>query len=317
MKRLATLAVLAVAACADPQAPPSSDAPTPELANYGTNQKAARESLRAADIAHGAAAASGWSGFLTYLADDVTLLLPRTPITFGKAAAAALVAAPNLPLLPETRLSWVPSFVDVSVDGTVGYTFGNIAVSDTPLLPAPFAQYIAFWRRQADGSWLVEAWSFSGAFAEPGELPPFFPHPLDNGHGPFRPVDPAVEEAALLAADAAFSQASEDLGQAEAFRLFADQHAILLAGGEPDFIIGRKAIFEFRSATPEDFTLTWTPVAAGVGPLGDLGWTAGNFVGNDSVLGTRFGKYLTIWQKSPKGEWKFVQDGGSSAPPPA
>ena len=317
MKRIGLLAVLAVAACADPQAPPSSDALTPELVSYGTNQRAARESLRAADIAHGAASASGWSGFLTYLADDVTLLLPRTPIVFGKAAAAALVAAPNLPLQADTKLSWAPSFVDVSVDGQVGYTFGNIAVTDAPLLPAPVAQYIAFWRRQADGSWLVEAWSFSGAFAEPGELPPFFAHPLDNGHGPFRPVDPAVEEAALLATDAAFSQASEDLGQAEAFRLFADQHAILLGGGEPDFVIGRKAIFEARSGTPPDFTLTWTPVAAGVGPLGDLGWTVGNFVGSDSVLGTRFGKYLTIWQKSPNGEWKFVQDGGSSAPPPA
>jgi ketosteroid isomerase-like protein len=314
MKRLCVLGLLAVAACADPQAPPAGDALTPELVSYGTNQKAARESLRAADVAHAAASASGWSGFLSYLADDVTLLMPRTPITFGKAAATALLAAPEFPFLPETKLSWTPSFVDVSVDGSVGYSFGNVTITDGLL---PIGQYIAFWRRQDDGSWLVEAWSFSGAFAEPGELPPFFGHPLDSGHGPFRPVDPADEEAALLATDAAFAQASVDFGQAEAFRLYADRHAILLAGGEPDFIIGRKAIFEFRASAPEDFTLTWTPVAAGVGALGDLGWTAGNFVGNDSVLGTRFGKYLTIWQKSPDGAWKFVQDGGSSAPPPA
>jgi ketosteroid isomerase-like protein len=314
MKRLGMLAVLAVAACADPQAPPSGGTVTTELVNYGVDQRQDRESLRAADAAHGAAAATGWSGFLAHLADDVTLLLPRTPITFGKAAAAALVAAPPFPFLPETRLSWTPSYVDVSVDGAVGYTFGNVSVIDGLL---PLGQYIAFWRRQGDGSWQVEAWSFSGAFAEPGELPPFFGHPTDNGHGPFRPVDQAAEETALLATDAAFSQTSEDLGQAEAFRLYADRHAMLLSGGEPDFVIGRKAIFEFRSAAPEDFTLVWTPVAAGVGPLGDLGWTVGNFVGNDSVLGTRYGKYLTIWQKTPSGEWKFVQDGGSSAPPPA
>jgi ketosteroid isomerase-like protein len=309
------LAMLAVAACADPQAPAPSDTLAPELATYGADQKKARESLRAADIAHGAASASGWDGFLTYLADDVTLLLPRTPLTFGKAAATALVAAPNFPLFPETKMSWAPSFVDVSVDGTVGYSFGNVSVTDAAL-PAPVAQYIAFWRRQSDGRWLVEAWNFSGAGAAPGELPPFFGHPLDNGHGPFRPADPAATEAALLATDAAFAQASLDLGQAEAFYRYADQHAIMLSGGEPDFVIGRKAIFEWRAAAPPDFVLSWTPIAAGVGPLGDLGWTVGNFVGTDA-LGTRYGKYLTVWQRSPNGDWKFVQDAGSSAPPPA
>ena len=314
MKHLGWAAVLLLAACADPQAPPAADAVSAELASYGTDQKAARESLRAADIAHGEAAAAGWDGFLSYLADDVTFLLPRTPIVVGKAATAALLAAPPAPFLPETRFSFQPSFVDVSVDGIVGYTFGNIDVSDWAL-PDLDGQYIAFWRRQDDGRWLVEAWSFSagGPFTGP---PPSFPNPLNNGHGPFTPVDESAGESSLLAVDAAFAQASLEVGQARAFYLYADQHAIMLSGGDPDFMIGREAIYDWRASFPSDFVLSWTPVAAGVGPLGDLGWTVGNFVGTDA-LGTRYGKYLTIWRKSPNGDWKFVQDAGSSAPPPA
>lgn len=314
MKRLGWLAVLAAAACADPQAGPSDDGLVPQLANYGEDQKAGRAALLQADLAHSAAAATGMSGFLSYLADDATFLLPRAPIVVGKAATAALLAAPPFPFTAEMKASWTPLFVDVSVDGGVGYSFGNVTLADAALPDLP-GQYIAFWRRQEDGSWLVEAWSFSGAGPLSGELPPFFSHPLDNGNGPFEPVDEAEEEAALLATDAAFAQASLDLGQAKAFYLYADPHAIIGVGGDPDFLIGRKAIYEFRQTAPPDFVLSWIPLHAGVGPLGDLGWTAGNWTGTDGS-GSRPGKYLTIWQKSPNGEWKFMQDGGSSAPAP-
>ena len=88
----------------------------------------------------------------------------------------------------------------------------------------------------------------------------------------------AVEEERLLGVDAAFAQASVDLGSAVAFRMFADQHAIVLAGGDPDFIVGRKAIYESRLGAPPGFVLSWTPMLAGVGPLGDLGYTVGDFV---------------------------------------
>jgi ketosteroid isomerase-like protein len=315
MHRFGWLAVLSLGACAGPDAAPSNDPLAPELTTYGVDQRAARTTLLAADQAHSTAASSGSAGLLSHLADDVTFLLPRSPTAVGKAATAALLAAPPAPFTAEMKLSWTPVFADVSVDGTVGYSFGNVAVADGAI-PGMLGQYIAFWRRQADGAWLVEAWNFSGAFFEPGELPPFFGHPLDNGHGPFGPVDPAAEEAVLLETDAAFAQTSVDLGMAEAFYRYADPHAILLAGGEPDFIIGRKAIFESRQGAPPDFVLDWTPFLAGVGPLGDLGWTVGNFVATDQ-FGQRFGKYLTIWQKSSNGEWKFVQDAGSSTPPPA
>jgi len=317
MRTIRWFAVLAlgVGACADPQGSPSGEALAPELVSYSADQNAARASLLAADVAHSAAAATGAAGFLSYLTNDALFLLPRSPLAEGKAAAQALLAAPPFPFAAGMKFSWTPVFADVSVDAVVGYTFGNLTVTDGAI-PGLLAQYIAFWRRQGDGNWKVEAWSFSGAGAEPGALPPFFGHQVNNGQGNFGPVDPADEEQVLLDTDAAFSQASVDLGMAEAFYQYADQHAIVLNGGEPDFVIGRKAIFESRQGAPPDFVLSWTPLHAGVGPLGDLGYTVGDFIAADAS-GQRFGKYLTVWLKRSNGDWKFVQDAGSSSPPPA
>jgi ketosteroid isomerase-like protein len=321
MRTVGWLAIVAIGAgaCADPQGLQDGTAAggSPSFAaGGGVHQKTERETLRDADLAHAAAAATGAAGFLSFLTDDALFLLPRSPLADGKAAAATLLAAPPFPFAPGMKMSWSPSFVDVSVDARVGYSFGNATIVDGGVPDVLVAQYIAFWRRQAGGEWKVAAWSLSGAGAEPGGLPPFFGHPLDDGRGNFTPVDMAAEEQRLLGVDAAFAQASLDLGSAEAFRMFADQHAIVLAGGDPDFIIGRKAIFESRLGTPPDFVLSWTPKLAGVGPLGDLGFTVGNYVVSQGEQ-KGFGKYLTIWQKSPNGAWKFVQDGGSSTPPPA
>lgn len=322
--RWSGLLAIGALACAEPQGLSNSQAGGGGLGQgqaslTAVHQDAERAALREADLAHSAAAQTGTAGFLSALTDDALFLLPRSPLAEGKAAAAALLAAPPFPFAPGMKMSWTPALVDVSVDGQVGYTFGNLLVADAAVAPDTLiAQYIAFWRRQPDGSWKVEAWSFSGAGALPAEVPPFpsFGHPLDNGQGNFGPVDQALVEQELLGVDTEFAAASVDLGAAEAFRMFADPHAIVLGGGDPDFIVGRKAIFESRSGGPPENVLNWTPRFAGVGPVGDLGYTVGSFVFT-TPAGTGFGKYLTIWQKSPNGTWKFVQDGGSSTPPPA
>jgi hypothetical protein len=70
----------------------------------------------------------------------------------------------------------------------------------------------------------------------------------------------ALETARLLAVDAASSQASVDFGQAVAFGNYAHEHAIVLAGGNPDFFIDRDAIVESREGA--EGTLSWTPGSA-------------------------------------------------------
>lgn len=97
-------------------------------------------------------------------------------------------------------------------------------------------------------------------------------------------------------------------------RVPVQKHAIVLAGGNPDFIVGRKEIAASREGAPG--TLSWTPRLGGVGPRGDLGWSVGTFVSEADGRPPFHGEYVTVWQKERTGAWKFVQDGGSGNPPP-
>jgi ketosteroid isomerase-like protein len=308
------LAALAVVACAEPQGLHDTPARAGALAlgAYDVDRDAERAALRDADLAHAAAASGGTAGFLASLTDDAVFLFPNAAWVEGTSDIEAVLDAPPPPFVAGMTLTWSPAFVDISSDAEVGYTFGNVVVTRPGRTSLP-GQYIAFWRKGGDGTWAVEAWNMSPAFAPPGELPPQFGQPLSNGRGPFTPVDQEAEAVALRAVDAAFSAASVSLGTAEAFGMFADQHAIVLAGGDPDFIIGRNAIVESRQGPGP--TLSWVPRRSGVGPLGDLGWSMGEYTVTGEA-GTGVGKYLSVWRKQADGEWKFVQDAGSGNPLP-
>lgn len=318
MRSVGALGLLAAAtlACSQQETPvgptATAEAATPgEAPLRGEKEERARERLREADLAH-AAASTTHEGFVAHLTRDAVFLFPNAPLVQGKHAIGALLAAPPAPFVPGIGLSWTPVFVDVSVDGRVGYSFGNVEIT-RPGQTMLLGQYIAFWRKRA-GEWKVEAWNMSPAFFPPGPLPPDFGEALlSSARGRFELVDMERETRRLLKVDAAFSRTSVELGQAAAFRKYAHEHAIVLAGGNPDFIIGRKEIVASREGATT--TLSWTPLHGGVAPRGDLGWTAGTFV-NQGAGAAFHGKYMSVWQREKTGAWKFVQDGGSGNPPP-
>jgi ketosteroid isomerase-like protein len=319
MRTIGWLVVIALGAgaCADPEGmqdmQSGTNAAAPAFARGpGVDIQAERAALLAADQTFGAglAAPNLTAGVVAGLADDAYLLFPGENLVQGPAAAAAIFTA-NFDA--GSAFVWQPALADVSADGEIGYSFGTFEFTEDGA-HIFWGKYISAWRKQSDGRWLIEAFAPVFYRNPAGALPANFPHPLGNGRGPFTPVDVVAEEQALLAVDAAFSQASVDLGQAEAFKLYADPHAIVL--GNPDFIIGRKAIFESREGGAPGTVLSWTPAIADVGPLGDLGFTIGSYLFTAPGVASN-GKYLTIWRKAANGAWQFVQDGGSVSPPPA
>jgi len=278
---------------------------------------AARARLLSLDSAHGqATAADGFgAGFVPHLADDVVYLEPGADQQQGKARVQAFLAQHA----SGQTLRFHPALAEVSRDGAVGYTVGWTVVTSQGGDSVRHGKYISFWRRQPDGSWQVEAWNRSGAQAV-AAAPPDLAANAGSRFSGSRPVDQREETRKLMASDSAFAALSVARGTAEAFYRYAAPEALELGGGN-DFVVGRDAIRRQQAAdAAPGQTLDWKPVTAGVGPLGDLGWTVGEYrftLPKDGKTATFTGKYLTVWAKQPDGSWRFVADGGSSSTPPA
>lgn len=129
-------------------------------------------------------------------------------------------------------------------------------------------------------------------------------------------IDLERERTMLLETDIAFSEASKQLGPADAFYAFHTEDALQLPHGS-DPIQGREAIRKDMQAGVE-ISLTWKPKKADVARLGDLGWTWGiyraRWTDPKGEKKQSRGKYLNIWRKQPDGSWKVAVDMGNLSP---
>ena len=89
--------------------------------------------------------------FITYAADDA-VLMRNNDLVLGKT---------NISLLYENQTSkglvWVPDFVDVSLSGDLGYTYGRYTFSHTDPdgnVVDSKGVFHTVWKRQAEGKWL-------------------------------------------------------------------------------------------------------------------------------------------------------------------
>jgi len=86
---------------------------------------------------------------------------------------------------PQHQLTWTPAKVDVSADGTLGYTWGKYESSSVDAAGKKAVTsgiYLTIWKRQADGSWKFVYDGSPELPADPSALENFFartdlPHP--------------------------------------------------------------------------------------------------------------------------------------------
>ncbi len=108
-------------------------------------------------------------------------------------------------------------------------------------------------------------------------------------------------------AEQAFARtmASRDI---EAFGRFIAEDAVFISGKEP--LRGREAIVKawagFFSAPEAPFS--WTPDRVEISGNGALGSPSGPVYSNAGKL---TGRFNSIWQRQPGGEWRIVFDSGS------
>lgn len=95
------------------------------------------------------------SAFLEFAAD--TAVLKRgDKLIEGKPEIAEFYRDPSAAPGSSIKLQWSPTFIDVSDDGTLGYTFGAYTYSQTD--PAGVTKtttgiFHTVWKRQSDGTW--------------------------------------------------------------------------------------------------------------------------------------------------------------------
>lgn len=92
--------------------------------------------------------------FMSYAAEDA-VLMRNNKLVIGKENLRELFE--NQASKPkDEKLSWKPDFVDVSMSGDLGYTYGQFTYSYTDSTGTSVENTGVFhtvWKRQADGEW--------------------------------------------------------------------------------------------------------------------------------------------------------------------
>jgi ketosteroid isomerase-like protein len=314
MRTLPVLAAVAALAACSHSTPPASSTPSPQRAPaaFSPAQLAARQSLLAADSSLSLIAARSLHDAIAGGAsDDVVMLMPSLPRIGTR--DSVLAALDSLNSVTNRTLSWRPIRTETSADGTRGYTYGygrRVARSDTLTSVVPI-QYLSFWRREAD-QWKLVAWLISAGGADaPAAAPEVCAHPAPPE---YVATNDSTAIATVRSADLDFSARSQKSGAGDAFREFVALDGAQIGTGRSETTCGRDAVAQ-GVAPLGPGALIWAPRVADAAPSGDLAFTSGDAVihiGND----TSYSNYLTVWKRQADGKWRFVADGGNSAPAP-
>ena len=306
---LIAAAVLMTAGCADTTAGPvAAAASAQESGSWRADLKAAREALRAADRAHSEAAdAHGFvDGLTSAFTDDVYFLRESAGVLQGREQVRAYLASTPL---ATARINWSAIRADVSADGTRGYTYGAgiyTRANGTTL----HSRTISFWRNEG-GVWKVAAMVVN---LDPNPARPapegFFP-PDNNGVRGAPASQGVAELGAIMQADRDFAALSAESGPAVAFRDFIAPDGAVQGGP----LYGPEEIYNAFAGSRG--RLDWGPILGEMAPSGDLGFTIGLAVSTAPTGAQSYSKYLTVWQRQPNGDWRYVVDGGNGRPAPA
>jgi ketosteroid isomerase-like protein len=100
------------------------------------------------------AATKDVDAFVTYYADDASVLMPNAPLFTGKPAIKESLK----PLMsdPNFSVTFMPTRVEVSKSGDLGFTQGPYKMTFSDLRGNKFedeGKYLTVWRKLPDGSW--------------------------------------------------------------------------------------------------------------------------------------------------------------------
>ena len=99
-----------------------------------------------------AGAAKDSAKFVTYYADDATVMVPNEPIFRGMDSIKSVMT----PMMQDPSFSFSFKTEKVEVSASLGYSQGPYSLTTTARSGKPFVdtgKYLTVWKKQADGSW--------------------------------------------------------------------------------------------------------------------------------------------------------------------
>lgn len=280
----------------------------------GATRDAVRMSeLLEADRAFGRRAAGTdlVSGIIAMLAPDVTM--PAPPGRFVRGVDSVRAALLANPANAGAKGTWAPVGGGISGDGTHGYTFGYMDVTNADGTRVPF-KYLTYWTRTSRG-WRAALYR-RGRAADTGTRTTA-QEPLVSA--PFRGTPSvttlAAARASLMDAERAFAREAQSIGLGAAFTKHGDARAMNMGGTAAAFTLGNEAIGRAvgGNGPTTSSPLNWGPDTAFVAPSGDLGVTLGFIVPNaPPAAGARpagGSPFFTIWWRpDARSPWRYVAE---------
>jgi ketosteroid isomerase-like protein len=276
-----------------------------------------------ADLADSIARLGPIDGLLAAMRDDAIYLAEEIAILRGKDGISALQksdAARSAPMISAALAGG-----DASADGRFGFTFGWLQAPSRAAGEARLndATYVAAWTRDGASRPFRVAAYYTRASSGP-HRPARDGFPLlvggSGASGVPHPGDVEEQKQSLRRTDAEFAAYSVAHGYTLAFAAYAAE-VTMPFGRSFVFLVGRREVLEFYKGWTPAEVLEWTPIFADASGSGDLGYTAGTSVTTkndpDGTVHRAYNKYLSIWARRADGSWKYVADGGASAPAPS
>lgn len=242
------------------------------------------------------------------LADDATMPVPRKGFADGRDAIVTELR--SNPANANATASWAPVRAGVSADGTHGFTYGFMTISEAGEQDQR-AKYLAYWIKRADG-WRVVG--YKRAPSPKGEVDlALRPPSLPSAFGQVAPTRATIEahRASLAAAEKAFSDRAQLVGLGPAFAEFGSPDAMNLGRGA-DFTYGNQAIAADMPADGGKSPLYWSgDHRVLVAPSGDLGVTFGTIRTHEPPAAGQPGEFpfFTVWRRAaPDQPWRYVAE---------
>lgn len=246
--------------------------------------------------------------FLTYLADDSVVFLPR--------AVPGKKAYEDAPADSPTLLTWEPAYAEVSPAGDLGYTTGPYKAGNRTNRSAPlrFGHYVSLWQKQPTGLWRVVL-DIGIRHPQPG----FKPLEVMIKKDLRRPrrlvrVDKLRELNLLLKVESEFAAMAAAEGILAAYLAYSDEDVLIFRDGVLPSA-GTEALH--REFSGRSGTMSWEPVDGDVSRYGALGFIFGTGESgrNEAAAPPVVSNYLRIWRKNPVGLWKIALDLAVPIPP--